>query len=1223
MLRKKTRTQLAWFFEKKMRQSIAFFSALRLACVLLLALGATHTLAAISVTGAKSVSTGSTAASTLTITPIAGAIRADLLVVQLTLDDITANIIKPAGWTELTAIAQSSTGIQQRIYWMIRSNTEPASYIWSFSKTVHAALILVDLSGVDTNQAINASDGLTGVGATLVAPEVAAAYQNGIVISFFGSTGTATNITPQASMTVPANGTSSAVSAGGVGVQLALAYQQVASDGLTGVRTATGTSGNYVGQTIAVTPAPSAICFMDNFNRASLGPDWASSNSKGGFNPTINTTASNQRLELTQNTGNQATLATLQRYFPAAGNNVVVSFKQYAYPSSSGADGIVTIFSDASVAPVAGGSGGSMGYAQYSSPANSPGFAGGWLGIGIDEFGNFSNPSENRYLGPGSKPNAIAIRGPSNSFYTSSPANTYARGYPYVAGTATLSPGLGSSTSAASGGGRGDVYRITIDSRVPNEQWVQVERSTDAGATFSAQVAYFNLMTALSSALGSGVTLPAIPANFWLSFTGGTGGSINFHEIDDLQVCATKMIASTPVIDHFRFENPGTMDTCQSKTVKVTACTDAAPGCTPFTGGDVYVTLKPSGWVGGDTVKLIGGTGTLQLSQSSTGTVALDIDKTKSIWPALKNPATYASECVSPGTATTTSCNLTVNASAAGFGITFPNLSSVACDDSGDIAIKACSSGYAGKSKNLQFWFDYTDPATTADTSRVVQLSKDAFATTVNLSMTSPASTTVPAVVPVTFDGTGTVKVRVKYVDVGQLTLRVRDAAATTVTGSNTFIVRPATFAITSIADMAGGTNPAAADATGAKFVAAGESFKVTVEARNNCTAPAAVKNFGKESTPEGVKFDQALVGGLGLSNNPALTTVTNFSFSNGAATATMSWPEVGMIQLTPRLKSGSYMGADDVVGASNGNVGRFFAHHLDTVVNTQGCSAFTYDRQPISKLTVTAMAKGGSVGLVNYKGANSAPKSFAKAVTLTDTTSKGVITVGGNVTVPALAFGSGTAVLNGADSTHPFATYAFNTIPTAVSTIAIAAVDTDNSGVAGTAGVATIRSGRLRLSSAYGAATADLRMAAQVQYWSGNSWVLGNDDTCTGPLLTAAGGASAVALTGYVGSSVTPLSASNLGAGHVAGFTANGGGQWWLTLSQPNPQASGSANVCIDLGVDPAAGVVCAATSLAMPWLQSRWSPGAGFNNDPRARATFGIFAPETRKTIHVRELF
>ena len=1162
--------------------------------------------AAISVTAAKSVTTGATAATSLTITPIAAAVRADLLVAQLTLDDATATVTKPAGWTEITTIAQSGTGIQQRVYWMIRSNTEPASYVWTFSKAVRGALILADIRGVDTNQAINASDGRLGTGTSIVAPEVASAYTNGMLVSFFGTTGTGSSIAPQAGMTVPANGTASAVS-GSAGVQLALAYEQIASDGLTGVRTATGASGNYVGQTIAITPAPAAICFTDNFNRATLGSDWATSYSKGTFTPLVRSatvsSVTYQRLQLTENATNQATLATLQRYFPAAGNNVVVSFRQYAYPNgggTGGGDGISAIFSDATVAPAAGADGGSMGYAQKTGVA---GFAGGWLGVGLDEYGNFSNATEGRYKGNGAIANSVAVRGPSNSFYTVSPGSLATNGYPYVAGTAALSPEIDSSIAINKGGGPGYLYRITIDSRVPGEQWIQVERSTDGGTTYSTLVSYFNLMSNLSTALGASVTLPSIPANFWLSFASGTGSATNLHEIDDLQVCATKMVASTAAIDHFRFENPGTIDNCQAKTIKVTACTDAAPNCTQFTGGDVYVTLKPSGWVGGDTVKLIGGSGILQLSQAATGTVTLDIDKTKTVWPALKDAPTYASHCVLPGTSTTTSCNLTVTPAASGFGITFPSTSQVACDDSGDILIKACSSGYAGASKNLQFWFGYTDPSTTADPTRVLQLSKDTWTSSVNLATTAPTSATVPAPVAVTFDSTATARVRVKYADVGKLALSVRDAAATTVSGSSTLVVRPASFVVTGITDSAAVSNPAAADATGAKFVAAGMPFKVTAEARNNCATPSVVKNFGKETIPEGIKFDKVLTAGLGLTDNPALTTITDFSFTNGAGTTTLSWPEVGIIKLTPRLKSGSYMGTADVVGVQTGNVGRFFAHHLDVGV-TQGCSlgSFTYDRQPFPLLTISAKAAGSAATLANYKGSSSPAISFAKPVSLTDTTGKGTITVGGAATVPVLAFSAGTAALDGADANHPLATYSFTTNPTAASTIGIAATDSDNSGVAGTAGAAGMRSGRVSLGNAYGSELINLPLDLRLQYWAGTTqgWQNNAADLCTA--IQASDFAFAFTDAGNgLAACETAMTIGGTAPNYVATLTKPGAGNAGWSDITLNLGSAAAGNRCTVVG---AAGA--AATTVNAPWLQFNWS---GTIDNPTARATFGRY--------------
>ncbi len=1154
--------------------------------------------AAISLTGSSTATTGTSTATSLSLSPVGGAARADLLIAQITLNSATATVTAPAGWAELSSIAQLTTGIQQRVYWRVRSNSETTPYVWTFSASVRATAILADFSGVDGGVAINSSAGQLGSGSSIVAPELAVAYSSSTFVGFFGTTAVASAITPQATM---ASINSAAAASGSDGVRSAMAFESLTSDGLSGVRTASASAGTFAVQSIAITPSPTpVVCFSDSFNRASLGADWATSNSKGGFNPAINT----NRMQLTQNVTNQATLAVLQRFFPAAGNNVVVTFKQYAYPNgggTGGADGIVTIFSDATVPPAAGGSGGSLGYAQYNAPANTPGFAGGWLGVGIDEFGNFSNASENRYLGPGARINSVAVRGPANSFYSSGVGSSYAQGYPYLVGSASLTPIVGSTASIASGGGRADIYRITIDSRIPGEQWVQVERSTDGGTSYTAHVPFFNMMANLRALSGWGaVTLPQIPANFWLSFTGGTGGSRNIHEIDDLQVCATKMVASTAAIDHFRFDNPSTMDTCSPKAIKVTACTDAAPSCTPFA-GDVQVTLKPSGWVGGSTVKLVNGKGTLQLSQSSAGTVVLDIDKTKTIWPALKNPATYATECVVPGTNTSTSCNLTVSASSAGFGLTFPTSTPAACDDSGDVLIKACSSGYSNSTKNLQFWFAYTDPAVTADATRVVQLSKDAWTTSSNLATAAPTSASVPATVSVAFDSTATGKVRVKYADVGKLTLNVRDSAATTTTGSSTFIVRPASFAVTAVTDNSATpvANPAAADATGTKFVASGMPFKVTVEARNNCPTPAATKNFGKESTPEGVVFDQALAAGLGLSNNPAMTTISDFSFANGTGIATLSWPEVGILKLTPRLKSGSYMGTSDVVGTQSGSIGRFFAHSIATVVDTQGCGTFTYDRQPLAKVTLTAKASGGGT-LTNYRGSSTAAFSFSKAVTLTDTTAKGTFTS----TVSAMAFSAGSAVLDGSDANHAKATFQFSTNPTVPSAISIAATDADASGVAGSAGSAQIRSGRIRMGNAYGSELLPLGIPVEFQYWNGG-WLRNIDDACSSV------SANQFAWSFPAGAATRP---NNLAACESAISVTGSPPNQLATLSRPGAGNAGWANLVLNVGVT-AAGSQCssvggsggAAATAAMPWLQFDWT-GVGLAN-PNARATFGLY--------------
>ncbi|NJL68672.1 MAG: DUF4347 domain-containing protein [Microcoleus sp. SM1_3_4] len=70
-------------------------------------------------------------------------------------------------------------------------------------------------------------------------------------------------------------------------------------------------------------------------------------------------------------------------------------------------DGIGFFLVDGTASPTAaGGFGGSLGYANFDSPTfpNVPGLVGGYLGIGLDEFGNFSNNNEGR---SGPLPNPI------------------------------------------------------------------------------------------------------------------------------------------------------------------------------------------------------------------------------------------------------------------------------------------------------------------------------------------------------------------------------------------------------------------------------------------------------------------------------------------------------------------------------------------------------------------------------------------------------------------------------------------------------------------------------------------------------------------------------------------------------------------------------------------------------------------------------------------------
>jgi MSHA biogenesis protein MshQ len=146
-------------------------------------------------------------------------------------------------------------------------------------------------------------------------------------------------------------------------------------------------------------------CITDSFaGPGELSNSWSVSNNSGTFgNPTI---ISDSRLRLTDNTRRVATVATLLNQFSGANNRIEIEFDYYAH-AGNGVDSIAVNFSDASISLAAGASGGSLGYAQKTG---INGFAGGWLGIGIDEYGNFSNSGEGR-LGGGSRiPDSISLR---------------------------------------------------------------------------------------------------------------------------------------------------------------------------------------------------------------------------------------------------------------------------------------------------------------------------------------------------------------------------------------------------------------------------------------------------------------------------------------------------------------------------------------------------------------------------------------------------------------------------------------------------------------------------------------------------------------------------------------------------------------------------------------------------------------------------------------------
>ena len=153
--------------------------------------------------------------------------------------------------------------------------------------------------------------------------------------------------------------------------------------------------------------------------------------------------------------------------FPT-GAGLQLTFKTITYAGNSGgaggdgADGISFFLQDGSQAPGLGAFGGSLAYS--CSNANTPhdGLTGGYIGLGIDEYGNFLNGTnlvtgysgtnvatgDNTAYGYGYKPGRIGLRGAGNisgaaltAAYGSNPNNTALPYYPVSLATSCVNAG--------------------------------------------------------------------------------------------------------------------------------------------------------------------------------------------------------------------------------------------------------------------------------------------------------------------------------------------------------------------------------------------------------------------------------------------------------------------------------------------------------------------------------------------------------------------------------------------------------------------------------------------------------------------------------------------------------------------------------------------------------------------------------------------------------------
>ncbi|MGE6435596.1 DUF6701 domain-containing protein [Shewanella baltica] len=853
--------------------------------------------------------------------------------------------------------------------------------------------------------------------------------------------------------------------------------------------------------------APVLQCFNDNFSQSTLSNDWVVSRSSGGFTPSIQ----GGRLRLTEAQSNQSTASTYQRLFPAAANLVEIQFDHYAY-GGSGADGIAVVLSDASITPQPGAFGGPLGYGY--KPGIS-GFAGGWLGIGIDEFGNFSGEGGGGSIGQ--RRQSVVVRG--------SGAGT--SGYNYLRGTCNngnsntsgncLSPTVdGNNVSPA------HRYKITIDSQVSGQSVVKIERNTGAG--------FVTLIPAFNAIAQSGQA--ATPSDFLMSLTGSTGGSNNNHEIDNVQICALKSNPIGAQIDHFEFDHTGQGLTCNPETVTIRACANAS--CSQLFTDPLTATLLPESasegiWVGGNQVSFSGGTAQLQLRRNTPGVVTLGV---KGSNPTTK-PLSKTLCRVGSGSLSENACSLTFADS--GFIFDVPDK---LANKPINVLVKAvkksdvtqqCVPSFQSQTKTLNFWSSYQTPS--------APISPEAVTINNTAIGTSSAS---PTAVNLVFDTNGQASIAVNYPDAGKLQLDAKYVGSgneqdLVMIGSDQFVSVPAGLCVKPV--DASASCPSANMSCNA-YRKAGQSFSMTVQAMawekdgdtDFCTANLPTPNFIDTQ----MKLTSKVVApSIASGGHDGVLGVASYSHSaqannlNTISNQTIS--EVGVFQIAA-LATPNYLGTASSLNIPIGysaNIGRFVPDRflVSDISVIPACGGFSYMDQlfpmsmKLSALNIAgditknyfppfSLATAKLVGENNNNGVDLQSRLSALPIKA-ESWSQGEATVDGtylanfsrvtpNVATNLYQDGSfelldiGVQLMD--NDPHPNNIYSYVASPD----MDAASTGTCTNCNAKKISTQTLRHGRVVMDNTYGPETEILRMPTRAEYWNGSSWVLNTNDSCT-----------------------------------------------------------------------------------------------------------------------------
>jgi len=668
-------------------------------------------------------------------------------------------------------------------------------------------------------------------------------------------------------------------------------------------------------------------------------------------------------------------------------------------------------------------------------------------------------------------------------------------------------------------------------------------------------------------------------------------------------------------LDHYLIAYDPTGSVCAPSTVTITACANAA--CTATYGGGASVTLAPTGQAVAIPTSGIA-QAAVQWTQTGTNTLAVSGAPTACIRNGDAAPGANCQVTVA-GSAYTMTTNGTAFYAEAQAPQTTPALTLAAVRY--DAKSNACVPLFNNTRRSVNFKCHYANP--TAGTVPV-RLNGKAL----NDGTTGTCDSTGVTLL-LDFDADGkTAALPMQYADAGAVTVTATDSGSGSpgpASVTTTFV--PAKFKIA---------------LAGAPYVA-GKEFTATVTAQNG--ADGTTPNFGRESAAESVKLSAMA---CQPNNNNGLLAAAS-TLKDGIQTFKATWSEVGNIDLVASLQNDSYLGSGVKPAAATTNtattgctgyVGPFspayFTFDVDpnwkrTASTPAGTTPQYYSGEPAIKLTVTARNLQNGV-TQNYVGTNAHDLVFtaidpaggalvgvtgafsrSTGYPATDATSTAQIRTqdfGANGDVPGTATWTGSYTFAKSPSAPARLRVRVSELPSLPHPASSAAIPATVT--AGVEPTLLIRSGRVRIPSRFGGAATPLKIPVSLEYYTGQTWVLNAEDSTTVIL------ASAVSVGTSMGTIATGLSPF-----------ANGGAT--LTLTPPAASGRGSIPVALNLGTT-SDNVSCYAnkqpmtssTGAALTFLRSvDASCTAAGAADPSALATFGVYAPETKRIIHMREVF